>query len=125
MLWFKRRNMILNSINIIISTTIIISKFQMLSFVKKIITFLSSRIFWHNFLFILTNLLLHYLFSHFNILIIMMTIDNIYLAGNFLKNIFDENISESQIIISNNKLYSIGVIERYTCYIFKMSKRIT
>lgn len=90
----------------------------MLSFVKKIITFLSSRIFWHNFLFILTNLLLHYLFSHFNILIIMMTIDNIYLAGNFLKNIFDENISESQIIISNNKLYSIGVIERYTCYIF-------
>lgn len=73
------------------------------------------------FIHIITLINLYFLINNMNLLLLLISIDNISYANDFLiKSIFNRlNISNrNDIIIQNTKLYKLNIIERYIFYIF-------
>lgn len=66
---------------------------------------------------ILVNIFVMHICSKFNLLIGLLSIDSSYSAVEFVRNNIDKDLTESQILTTNEKLYKIGIIERYVYYI--------
>ncbi len=62
------------------------------------------------------NIIIMYLCSNINLFISLITIDSIYNAVDFIKNISDKKLTDSQVVNTSNNLYKIGTIDRYIYY---------
>lgn len=86
-------------------------------YLKKILMFLQNHSYVYNIITILISLFAFYMFSTSGLMFILITIDSIFNAIDFLISNFDKTMTDSQIVISNEKLYNVGSIERYVYYI--------
>ena len=68
-----------------------------------------------NLLYLLINCGICYYIS--NIMLLFMTLDAVSLALDFVINNFNQNLTDSQIIQHNSKIYNIKSFERYVYYI--------
>ena len=81
---------------------------------ESIINYYNNDIFIH----IFTLINLYFLINNMNLLLLLLSIDNISYANDFLiKSILNKS-NRNNIIIQNTKLYKLNIIERYIFYIF-------
>lgn len=69
-----------------------------------------------NIISIILNPIITYYCSGFNLFVCLLSVDSIYHAINFIANNANKNMSESQIMRSNNYVYKVGSLERYSYY---------
>lgn len=65
---------------------------------------------------IVTSSISGFILNSYNLLFTLITLDSIFSAINFLRIFVNSNLTESQIVISSNQLYTSSTIDRYIYY---------